>query len=426
MPPRRALYDAVLFGLVPFALGHLAWRARRQPRYLDAIGERFGVLDWPAGPPTLWLHTVSVGETRAAQPLVEALRARHPDHRVLLTHTTPTGRETSEQLHGGAVARAWLPWDLPFAVRRFVRTVRPALGLLLETELWPNLARACREAEVPLLLVNARLSARSARGYARVAGLARDTLGDLAGVAAQTEADAARLTALGARDVAVTGNLKFDVTAPAALVARGEAWRDAWGRERPVWLAASTRDGEEAVVLDALAQVAPPHALLVLVPRHPQRFDAVAALIASRGLALQRRSADAPLRADTRVLLGDSLGEMFAWYAACDVAFVGGSLVPTGGQNLIEPCSIGRPVLIGPHTFNFADAAAQAVEAGAATRVHDAASLAVAVSALLRDAPARAAQAARAAAFAAAHRGATARTLAFVDATLARRARSDR
>ncbi|MCU0868881.1 MAG: 3-deoxy-D-manno-octulosonic acid transferase, partial [Burkholderiales bacterium] len=202
MSARRRLYDAAIFGLVPFALGHLVWRARRQPAYLAHVAERFGVLRWPPGPPTLWLHTVSVGETRAAQPLVDALAARHPGHRVLLTHTTPTGRDTGVQLFGDRVGRAWLPWDLPFAVSRFVHTVRPSLGVLLETELWPNLAQACRHADVPLLLVNARLSARSARRYGRVAGLAGDTLRDLAGVAAQTDADAARLTALGAADVA--------------------------------------------------------------------------------------------------------------------------------------------------------------------------------------------------------------------------------
>lgn len=417
---RRALYTLALHALIPFALVHLAWRARRQPEYLRHVGERFGRYAFRSDRPVLWLHTVSVGETRAAQPLVAALLERHPEHRILLTHTTPTGRATSEELFGDRVLRAYLPYDLPWAVDGFLAAFRPRVGILMETELWPQLIRRATRAGTPMLLVNARLSERSAKGYRRFGDLARDALVDLACIAAQTTDDAARLAALGARDVAVMGNLKFDVAPPDAMLERGDALRDTIGRGRPVLLAASTREGEEAIVLDAFDRIAVPGALLVLVPRHPQRFDEVARLVAARGFAMQRRSDGATVRPDTRVLLGDTMGEMFAYYRAADVAFVGGSLVPTGGQNLIEACATGTPVLIGPHTFNFAEATTQAIAAGAALRVADAEALGAASDRLLREAGVRAAMAAAGRQFAAAHRGATARAVSFVEAALAR------
>jgi 3-deoxy-D-manno-octulosonic-acid transferase len=417
---RRLLYTLALHALIPFALAHLAWRARRQPEYLRHVGERFGRYAFRADRPVLWLHTVSVGETRAAQPLVAALLERHPECRVLLTHTTPTGRATSEELFGDRVLRAYLPYDLPWAVDGFVKTFRPRVGILMETELWPHLIRRATRAGTPMLLVNARLSERSAKGYRRFGDLARGALEDLACVAAQTADDAARLADLGARDVAVMGNLKFDVTPPAAMLERGDALRATIGRTRPVLLAASTREGEEALVLDAFARIDAPDALLLLVPRHPQRFDEVARLVASRGLAMQRRSEAQTVLPETRVLLGDTMGEMFAYFRAADVAFVGGSLVPTGGQNLIEACATGTPVLIGPHTFNFAEATTQAIAAGAAERVDDADGLGAAGNRLLRDIDARTSMAAAGQRFAAAHRGATDRALNFVEAVLSR------
>jgi len=294
--------------------------------------------------------------------------------------------------------------------------------VLMETELWPNLIHSAARCGVPMVLANARLSERSARGYARLPALTRGCLARLQVIAAQSEADAARLTRLGARAVTVTGNLKFDITAPAVLIERGAAWRRTWGESRPVLLAASTRAGEEAIILRAFAAAAPHDVLLVLVPRHPQRFDEVAAMVQAAGLNTLRRSrmGEGGISPDIRVLLGDSLGELFAYYAACDVAFIGGSLLPHGGQNLIEACSVGCPVLIGPHTFNFEQAARLAIEAGAALRVDTADTLLQSALRLLGDAPARQAMREAGLAFAAHHRGSAARVAALISPLLTR------
>lgn len=415
----RLLYVIAIHALLPWAILHLLWRARRQPEYLRHWGERFGRFRLRPPGPLIWIHAVSVGETRAAQPLIAALKARYPDHRILLTHMTPTGRATSRTLFDDAVDHVYLPYDTPWAMHRFLRHFRPALGLVMETELWPNLVAACRAQGVPLLLVNARLSEKSARRYARFPRLTREALEGLAGIAAIGADDAARLRALGAHDVAVFGNMKFDLEPPAAQLELGRAFRARCGA-RPVFLCASTREGEETAILDAWsaklgAGGAAAGVLLALVPRHPQRFDAVAQLVEARGLTLQRRSDDAPVAAHTRVWLGDSMGELFAYYAMADVACVGGSLLEYGSQNLIEPCAVGVPVLIGPSTFNFADAARDALAAGAARQVGDAEELVEAALALLADAPRRAAMAEAGRVFAARHRGATARTLALIE-----------
>jgi 3-deoxy-D-manno-octulosonic-acid transferase len=416
MSAGRRTYTTLLWLAAPLIPLRLAWRAHRQPEYLQHVAERFGRYGKAPRRPVIWIHAVSVGETRAAAPLVERLLERYPKHPILLTHMTPTGRETGRQLFGERVLQAYLPYDYPFAVRRFLTDFRPALGVLMETELWFNLIAGCREARVPLYLVNARLSERSYRRYARLPGLAGEALGGLTGVLAQTEADAQRLSRLGARQVEVTGNLKFDLAPPAAQLARGRALRTLFGPRRPVFLAASTREGEETRVLDAVARLTVPELLTVIVPRHPQRFDEVAALMARRGLKFQRRSEERSIAPETQVVLGDSMGELFAYYAACDVAFVGGSLVPRGGQNLIEACAVGVPVLIGPHTFNFEEAARQAVEEGAALRVADEAALAAAVAALLADASQRRRMAEAGLAFAQRHRGAVERVLSRITA----------
>ncbi len=384
----RLLYSLLLYLALPYVLLHLWWRARRQPEYLQHVGERFGYFgrynSQPDAAPLIWLHAVSVGETRAAEPLVHALRVKYPGHRILLTHMTPTGREAGKALFGDDVMRHYLPYDYPGAVARFLQHFRPCIGLLMETEIWPNLVHAFARRGVPLHLVNARLSENSFANYQRMRGLTAATLRDLTAVAAQTAADAQRFTALGARNVAVFGNLKFDVDPPAALVAEGARLRASIG-ERPILLAASTREGEELLfVNNNLHNISDlPQMLLVLVPRHPQRFNEVASLLEKNGVRFQRRSENSTIRADTQVLLGDSMGEMFAYYAACDVAFIGGSLLPFGGQNLIEACALGKPVLVGPHTYNFAEAAESAITAGAALRVMDAADLARKASALL-------------------------------------------
>lgn len=380
----RGVYSVLLHLLVPFALLRLVWRSRRQPAYLRHIPERFGFYSSTATPPVIWLHAVSVGETRAAEPLIKALRERWPDHRLLLTHMTPTGRATGEQVFGDAVSRFYLPYDLPWATARFLSHFRPRLGLLLETELWPNLIHACHAKSIPLYLVNARLSQRSARGYARFAGLTRATLQELAGVAAQTDDDAQRLITLGAPEVVVCGNLKFDRSPSAQDFELGERLRS-WFGARPVFLAASTREGEEEKVLAAVELAAQAQLLTVIVPRHPQRFNAVAKLLAERSLTYQRRSEEQPVAATTAVVLGDSMGELYAYYVACDLAFIGGSLLPLGGQNLLEACAVGRPVVVGPYTFNFEEATRLATEAGAALQVRDEQELGRAMAGLLPD-----------------------------------------
>ncbi|CAG9229588.1 3-deoxy-D-manno-octulosonic acid transferase [Paraburkholderia tropica] len=432
----RAVYRAAWWLIAPLAVLRLFIRSRRERGYREHVCERFG---YAAGrlpeddTPLIWVHAVSVGETRAAQPLIDALLAARPDARILLTHMTPGGRAQGEQLFGERVLRCYLPYDMPHAVRRFLRTWRPSLGLVMETEVWPTLIDECKRADVPLVLTNARMSARSFKRAAKFGAGAREVFGGITRVLAQSPADAERLTALGARNVAVLGNLKFDMASPPALIARGRDWHRAIGA-RPVWVAASTREGEEELVLQAFAALNVPDALLILVPRHPQRFDEVAALVTRKNLKLERRSQWAPaststahadvsaLPQDVNVLLGDSMGEMGAYYAAADVAFIGGSLLPLGGQNLIEACAVGTPVLIGPHVFNFTQATADAVAAGAALQVQDPADLARALRELFEDKSRRVTMGAAAAAFASRHRGATARTVDVLTTLLPERA----
>jgi len=406
----RALYAVLWWIALPFLPLKLWWRGRREPGYRMRIGERFGRYRADTPAPVrgaLWIHAVSLGETRAAAPLIERLLRERPDTPILLTHMTATGREAGHTLYGDRVQQAWLPYDLPFAVRGFLAHFEPQAGLLMETEVWPTLVAGCARAGVPLFLVNARLSERSLRGYLRVPGLAAPTFAAITGVAAQTTADAQRLEAAGAQRVAVTGNVKFDAAVPEAALAFGRDLRARIGTDRPVWIAASTREGEEALLLDALAAAAlPPGTLTIIVPRHPQRFDAVADLLTARGIVFARRSANLPVESGATVLLGDSLGELLGYYAAADVAFVGGSLLPLGGQNLLEAIAVGTPTLIGPHTFNFEDATASAVVAGAAIRVPDAPAMLREVARLLADGAARARLRAAALAFHAAHRGA--------------------
>ena len=411
----RRLYTLLLTLLLPYMLFHLLWRARRQPEYLRHIGERFGFYRDKPGVPLIWLHAVSVGETRAAVPLIAQLRLRYPRHRILLTHMTPTGRETGRQLFGNSVRQCYLPYDFPFAVKRFLGHFKPEIGLLMETEIWFNLVYACKNAGVPLLLVNARMSERSARKYGRFKALTRGSLRALAAIAAQTRADADRLTRLGAPRVEVSGNLKFDIAAPQSAIDLGNTLRGRFGAARPVFLAASTREGEEALILPALAKIGIPHLLTVIVPRHPQRFDQVAELLSQHGVRFQRRSENQLIAAETQVVLGDSMGEMFAYYAACDIAFIGGSLLPLGGQNLIEAAAMGKPILVGPHTFNFATATELAIQAGAARRVANAGELSETAGDLLQNQEKARAMSAAALAFADEHSGATERLMKLIE-----------
>ncbi len=398
----RRLYTTALYLLLPFVLGRLAWRGLRNRGYWQRWGERFAFFAVPELRDPIWVHAVSVGETLAAAPLIRELLARCPERSLVITTTTPTGSERVQALFGeqfigqpgGRVFHVYFPYDLPGVVRRFLGKIRPTLALTMETELWPNLFRHCARRAIPVLVANARLSARSAKGYARLGGLVRETLGDIRLIAAQNESDAARFRELGApaERVAVMGNLKFDQRIPGDLEDRAEALRRELGASRPVWIAASTHEGEDEQVLDAFARLreAYPDALLLLVPRHPERFARVAALARKRGHAVVLRSEGRPCDADTTVFVGDTLGELLLFYAVSDVAFVGGTLVPVGGHNMLEPAALGVPVVLGPHLFNFSDISRGLLEAGAARRIEDSGQLAVMVGELLGDAALRA------------------------------------
>ncbi|HEX2532029.1 MAG TPA: lipid IV(A) 3-deoxy-D-manno-octulosonic acid transferase [Burkholderiaceae bacterium] len=415
----RLLYSAAWWLALPLVLARLWWRGRKEPGYRRHLAERLGFYHAvPFGRTackTIWIHAVSVGETRAVEPLVDVLLTEYPGHTILLTHMTPTGRATGQTLfgrHAPRVVQCYLPYDTGWMTARFIRHFMPRLCVLMETEVWPNLIAQCTRHHVPVVLANARLSERSLQKARRLSGLMSEAARRFACVGAQTEADAARIRQLGAPDVRVTGSIKFDVTPPDAMLAKGEALRGQIGA-RPVLLCASTREGEEALILDALDRLDIADVLLAIVPRHPQRFDDVARMIASRGLRMFRRSQmdDQAVPNDVRILLGDSMGEMFAYYAACDVACIGGSLLPLGGQNLIEACALGKPVLIGPHTFNFSAVSEDAVAAGAAVRVADASAMLQEAACLLRDEGRRLAMGAHARDFAQRHRGAAERTM---------------
>ena len=399
----RTLYTAVLHLSLPLILLRLWWRGRREAGYLDAVAERFGFYAAETKPKMVWIHAVSVGEARAAAPLVRALHEMLPDHGLLVTCTTAAGRETLKQLYGESVLAAYLPYDLPHAVQRFLEHFRPRLGVVMETEIWPNLLARCAENRVPMLLANARMSEKSAHGYQRWRALTGHAFASLAAACAQSEDDAARLRALGVQDVEVSGNLKFDVEPDAGQLAAGRAWRSALGR--PVLLLASTRDEEEVLLLKAIPRDRP-ELLVVVVPRHPQRFEEVAQW------ADARRSRQEMPSASQRIYLGDTMGEMAFYYAACDVALIGGSFVPLGGQNLIEALAAGAPVVLGPSMFNFAEATRLAVAAGAAVQTPDAAAGVRQAVQLLADERRRTRMAEAGKALCAAHRGATARHLA--------------
>ncbi|MRW85185.1 3-deoxy-D-manno-octulosonic acid transferase [Pseudoduganella sp. FT26W] len=422
----RLFYSLMWWLALPLVLTRLWLRGRKEPGYRQHWGERlgfYGRADGSAAAPVLWVHAVSVGETRAAEPLVDALLAAYPQSRIILTHMTPTGRATGKALfarHGARLVQSYLPYDTGSMVSRFIRHFQPSVCILMETEVWPNLIAVCGARGVPVVLANARLSERSLRKATRFGSLLTDAARGIALVAAQTEADAQRVRSLGVQRVEVTGSIKFDVVVPEAALAIGIALRAAIGA-RPVLLCASTREGEEELILQAFINARatlPADLLLLIVPRHPQRFDEVENMIAARGLTVERRSRLAldggAMAGGVAVLLGDSMGEMFAYYSACDIAFVGGSLLPLGGQNLIEPAALGKPVLIGEHTFNFELVTEDALAAGGAQRVADAAGLMSAAASLLDDTAARATMGDNALAFANQHRGATRRTLALL------------
>ena len=422
----RLLYSVLLCAALPGILAKLWWRGFREPDYRDRMGERFGFFREEIdgrGREVIWVHAVSMGETRAAALLVRTLSEQFPSSRILVTQMTATGRQAAIELFSGLpkATIAWLPYDYPFAVGRFIKQFRPRVVILLETEIWPNLVLGLKKAGVPIMLANARMSEKSARGYGRLELLFREVFEALDAVLAQSESDLQRLLALGVRPsvTTISGNLKFDVASgkSPALVT---AIRNRIGA-RPIFLAASTRDGEEALILDALANAErtgkgmPPGTLVVIVPRHPQRFAAVAELLRSRSVSFVRKSSDKYVPGECRVLLGDSIGEMAAYYGIADCAFVGGSLLPLGGQNFIEACAAGVPVLIGPHTFNFSEAADLAIAAGAAMRITSPEALVDMAAELLVDPDRRRKVGQAGVAFCRQHIGATARTVAVVN-----------
>lgn len=372
----RFLYTALVYVATPLILYRLAFRGIRQRGYLDRWRERFGFFDTPDFESSIVVHAVSVGEFNAALPLIEALMQRFPDQGLVVTTITPTGSERVIKVLGKRVFHVYLPYDLPGSIRRFLRRVRPKLLVVMETEIWPNLYFTCRSHGVPILIANARLSERSLKGYGPGQPLAQYAVRCASWIAAQSQTDADRFLQLGAEpsQVEVVGNVKFDMPVPAGFAARGQVQRSHWGGERPVWMAASTHEGEEQPVLAAHARVLQrfPDALLLLAPRHPERFRAAAARCRAYGFNTRQRSEEGLPGADTQCFVIDTLGELLQFYASADVAFVAGSLVPIGGHNTLEPAALGVPVLIGPHTFNFEEISERLLAAGAAVRIADA------------------------------------------------------
>jgi 3-deoxy-D-manno-octulosonic-acid transferase len=433
----RGVYSAIWLVLLPALPLRLWWRARREAGYAQAKRERFGfgyAASWPKSRSPadkgrlVWLHAVSLGETRAATPLIEALLAALPEVTLLLTHMTATGREAGAQLalkHSGRILQAWLPYDAPWCVKGFFNHFEPHLGVVMETEVWPNLLHQAARRRIPMVLANARLSAKSARGYALLALLSQPALASFAQVLAQGAGDAERLQTAGARRVQALGNMKFDAAPDAAQCLQGKAWRASLAR--PVVIAASTREGEEALLLEQLAQCSAAGALLLIVPRHPQRFEAVAQLLSQHSVNYKKYSELVNEYAQhqqynnkeiPQVILGDAMGNMAFFYSASDVAIMGGSLLNFGSQNLIEACACGCPVVLGPSTYNFADAAQAALECGAAMQETEPRGV-LPLALQLLGAPARLAQAQQQAhVFAASQRGSVAQHLAVLQGYL--------
>lgn len=391
----RHIYSLIFFLALPVILLRLFWRGRCAPDYFKRWGERFGISNSHAAHrPVIWVHAVSVGEVEACRPLVKGLQTHYPDHDLLITTMTPTGSARVKALFDDQVLHCYLPYDLPFAVKRFLKRYQPVMGILMETELWPNLIAHCSQQKIPLVMANARLSERSARGYARIAKLTREMFAGLTLIATQTQTDRQRFRKLGmpADRVHAVGNLKFELSLPASLSEQAEATRAMWGN-RPVWIAASTHEGEEELILNATRRIRAtvPDVLLILVPRHPERFDRVAALSRRSGYRTVRRSEGKPCSSAVEVLVVDTMGELPVFYGCSDVALIGGSLIPHGGHNLLEPAALGRAVITGPHYFNFAEVTRQFIAHGAAVEVADQTALADKVIELLGDPQQRAA-----------------------------------
>ena len=419
----RYFYSAVFYLLLPFIALRMLWRSRRAPAYRQRLSEslgRFHRSGLAGDRPVIWVHAVSVGETIAAAPLVEALLARYPDHSLVITTTTPTGSERVRALFGERVFHVYAPWDVPGATRRFFNAIQPRLLLLMETELWPNMLHRAQASGCPVVLANARLSERSARGYGRVASLTRDMLGQLAAVGCQAPADGERFVALGLppERLRVTGTIKFDITLAPELVEQAAALDALWhGDHRTIVVAASTHPGEDEQILAAYTALKDTvgRALLVLVPRHPERFDAVYATCCRAGWTVRRRSRGDAVDDSVDILLGDTMGELLLLLGVADIALIGGSLVEHGGHNVLEPAVWGVPVVTGPHMFNFADISRLLVDAGAMVQLQDPALLPETLIALSLDPQRRASMGAAGRQVVADNRGAGDRLLALVE-----------
>ncbi|WOS41750.1 lipid IV(A) 3-deoxy-D-manno-octulosonic acid transferase [Xanthomonas rydalmerensis] len=414
----RGLYSAVLYLLLPVTVYHLVWRGFRVRQYFQRWDERYASYAQACGRPRVWLHAVSVGEVNVAAPVVNALRAQRPDIRWVITTITPTGSERVRALWGDALDHVYLPYDVPGSVGRFLQHFRPSLALILETELWPNMLFGCRDRGIPVYVLNARLSARSLRGYRVLRPLIGRALRTVTCVAAQSQEDAERFVALGARaeQVRALGNLKFDIAAPAHLPDVVAAFRERVPATRPVWIAASTHDGEEAAVIEMHRQLRRqwPDLLLLWAPRHPERFAKVEALARDQGWRVATRRQQQWPGADDAVFVIDTLGELMGFYACAQVAFVGGSLQPIGGHNLLEPAAVGTPSVTGPHLHNFSEISRRMREAGAVAICEDAGAVCAALQSLLADAEARKRMAEAGCALVANGRGALQRTLQLI------------
>jgi 3-deoxy-D-manno-octulosonic-acid transferase len=419
----RPIYTLTMYLLTPVIVYRLALRGLRAPGYFSRWFERFGFFPEPGLEDSVWVHAVSVGEVNAAAPLVEALRARYADRRIVVTTVTPTGSDRVRQLWGEAVFHVYLPYDLPASIRRFLRRVRPSIAVIMETEIWPNLFFECERHSVPIVVANARLSQKSLRGYGPVRPLARAAIRCATFVAAQSQQDAERLLELGARPqrLRVVGNLKYDMVVAAELEPQARQWRAAWGEARPTWIAASTHEGEELAVIEAHSRLMRrfPDALLLVAPRHPERFRPMVALCRNYGFVTASRSEERLAGGETQCFVIDTLGELVPFLAAADIAFVAGSLDPIGGHNVLEPAALGVPVLVGPNTFNFAEVTDLLLERGAAIRIADAEALAAALQRLLDDPALRRAMGEAARQTVESERGAVARTLAIVERVVA-------
>lgn len=420
---RRYVYTLVLYLLTPVILYRLAFRGLRARGYFSRWFERFGFFPDPGISKSIWVHAVSVGEVNAAAPLIDALRQHHADYSFVVTTVTPTGSDRVRQLWGDRVFHVYLPYDLPGAIRRFMGRVRPGIAVIMETELWPNLFRYCDRAKVPVLIANARLSRKSLDGYGPVRPLVRAAIRTATFIAAQSQLDAERFLELGARPerVRVVGNLKYDMQVPIFLPAQARAWREQWGVQRPVWIAASTHEGEELPVIEAHSRLLRrfPDALLIVAPRHPERFRPMVQLCRSYGFFTACRSEDGLAGLETQCFVLDTLGELVPFCAAADVAFVAGSLDAVGGHNVLEPAALGIPVVVGPHTFNFAEVTELLIERGACERIQGAEALAATLQRLLGQPELRQRMGEAAVAVVEAERGAVVQTLEIVGRMLA-------